>query len=101
MSETRDVVAEAVKAIRAGGPIYGVPEEMAAEMTDAGLLADPALTAEVERLWAQVARVEALHHADGDGDCTECGTDVYDEPIGWPCGTIRALSDPTEGGASE
>jgi hypothetical protein len=60
-----------------------------------------ALTAENDALQAQVARVEALHHADGDGDCTECGTDVYDEPIGWPCGTIRALTDPTEGGASE
>ncbi|MCI2421477.1 hypothetical protein MOQ72_28990 [Saccharopolyspora sp. K220] len=51
------------------------------------------LVAEVERLRAEVSAVRELHRPDEDGDCTACGVDTYEEPIPWPCVTVRAVDD--------
>jgi hypothetical protein len=107
MSETRDVVAEVALALcHAFVDVDGWQDDdpcaacsaHAEILAAAGLLADPVLTAEVERLRAQVAQVEALHQRSFlriyEPWCRECGQS-------WPCPTTRALADPTEGGASE
>lgn len=51
------------------------------------------LVAEVERLRTAVAAVRKTHQPDGDGDCTGCGVTAYDDPIPWPCATVRALDE--------
>jgi hypothetical protein len=33
-----------------------------------------------------------LHHADEYSDCVECGVDVGENPIPWPCDTVRAIA---------
>jgi hypothetical protein len=45
------------------------------------------------RLVAALTAALDLHHADSDGDCIACGVDVYEEPIPWPCPTVRAITD--------
>lgn len=48
--------------------------------------------AERDAALAALARVEALHPRDDDGDCIGCGVDAYGEPWAWPCATIRAVA---------
>lgn len=45
---------------------------------------------EVERLRAQIAAVQALHHSDEWVECVECST-IGVVGVPWPCSTIRAL----------
>jgi len=52
---------------------------------------------------AMVAALTAaldLHRPETDDDapdgwpyCTACGVDVYEEPIPWPCETVRVITD--------
>lgn len=63
--------------------------------------ADPLAQAEIDRLKAKLARVEALHHSDvptwtpsrpwqpDDGFCAEDG-------YGWPCRTSQALTEESD-----
>ncbi|MGW1682474.1 hypothetical protein [Saccharopolyspora sp. NPDC002376] len=51
------------------------------------------LVAEVDRLRAAIAAVRRTHQPDGDGDCTACGVDAHEDPIPWPCATVRALDE--------
>lgn len=45
-----------------------------------------------ETLRAQIAAVQALHHVDSYGDCSECpGPYDFGPNTPWPCPTIRAL----------
>ncbi|MEV0085230.1 hypothetical protein [Saccharopolyspora sp. NPDC050642] len=51
------------------------------------------LVAEVDRLRAAITAVRRTHQPDGDGDCTACGVDAHEDPIPWPCATVRALDE--------
>jgi hypothetical protein len=35
-------------------------------------------------------------HVNDLGDCRECGVDATEEPIPWPCATIRAITTALE-----
>lgn len=35
-------------------------------------------------------------HVNDMGDCRECGVDAVEEPIPWPCATVRAITTALE-----
>ncbi len=55
---------------------------------------------DVPRLVAALTAALDLHRPETDDDapdgwpyCTACGVDVYEEPIPWPCETVRVITD--------
>jgi hypothetical protein len=54
---------------------------------------------DVPRLVAALTAALDLHRPETDDDapdgwpyCTACGVDVYEEPIPWPCETVRVIT---------
>lgn len=48
-----------------------------------------------DEAWAALRAVADLH-VDDAGDCRECGVDAVEEPIPWPCATVRAITTALE-----
>ncbi|MBN0040208.1 hypothetical protein JN535_08515 [Cellulosimicrobium cellulans] len=58
-----------------------------------------AATEDVPRLVAALTAALDLHRPETDDDapdgwpyCTACGVDAYEEPIPWPCETVRVIT---------
>lgn len=71
--------------------------EIAAERNEFSLKLD-GVTADLNEIRTErdqlKARIDAAlerHSRDTDGSCKGCGLDAYEEPIPWPCSTVRAL----------
>lgn len=67
-------------------------------MTDARQLLDHYqrnYSATPEELFFALGAVLDLH-VDDAGDCRECGVDATEEPIPWPCATVRAITTALE-----
>lgn len=47
------------------------------------------------KAFAALRAVLDLHWPD-DGDCAECGVDTHENPIPWPCDTVRAIATALE-----
>jgi hypothetical protein len=84
----RKYAAAKLKEHDGGRPVY--ESDWVEKILEACVVPDPRIT-----------RIEALHRPDGGiggpgAMCVECTPDFgtqYEEPVAWPCNTIRALSE--------